>query len=256
MSARETHTVDTEPMPSAPGLDKRPRGRPRKTVTERDDGNRRLELLLAAAKLFRRQGFAATTTRDVAAAVGMQSGSPFYHFESKHALLVAVMEEGMRRAIASQHAALRAGARAPHETISAAATATATATATTTTTATATASLTQRPVAQLRILIRTHFGVLHGPGNDFIAVMLYESRSLAAHERKLLAKLQTEYEAAWRPVLQSLYDAGQLRIDPKLARLLILGALNWSVQWFNRKKGVTIDQLCDAALQLFLRTER
>src|SRR5829696_10298049 len=91
------------------GLDtlaKRPRGRPRKTLEDRDDGNRRGELLRSAARLFRRKGFDATSTRDIAAAVGMQSGSPFYHFKSKGALLFAVMEEGMRSAIARQEQAL------------------------------------------------------------------------------------------------------------------------------------------------------
>jgi AcrR family transcriptional regulator len=68
-------------------------------------------LLLAAAQLFRRQGFAATTTRDIAAAADMQSGSPFYHFKSKDALLYAVMEEGMRRALARQQRG-RAGTQA------------------------------------------------------------------------------------------------------------------------------------------------
>src|SRR5829696_6435854 len=90
----------------APGAVKRPRGRPRKTIEDRDDGNRRGELLRSAAKLFRRKGFDATSTRDIAAAVGMQSGSPFYHFKSKGALLFAVMEEGMRSAIARQEQAL------------------------------------------------------------------------------------------------------------------------------------------------------
>jgi AcrR family transcriptional regulator len=40
------------------------------------------------ARLFRRKGFDATSTRDIAAAAGMQSGSPFYHFKSKQALLL------------------------------------------------------------------------------------------------------------------------------------------------------------------------
>ncbi|HJV94931.1 MAG TPA: TetR family transcriptional regulator, partial [Albitalea sp.] len=83
---------------------KRPRGRPRKTLDERDEGNRRQQLIKAAARLFRRKGFDATSTRDIAAAVGMQSGSPSYHFKSKQALLFAVMEEGMRSAIARQQA--------------------------------------------------------------------------------------------------------------------------------------------------------
>lgn len=202
---------------------KRPRGRPRKTEDERDDGNRRHALLQAAAQLFRRKGFSATTTRDIAAAADMQSGSPFYHFKSKDALLYAVMEEGMQRAIAHQQLAMAAvlpagGAR-----------------------------------AQLHCLVRAHFDTLHGPGNDFVPVMLYEHRSLNARQRSALAQLQVAYEAAWNPVLQALHTSGQLRAPVKLSRLLMLGALNWSVQWFDRTKEASLDDLADAAVALFLK---
>jgi hypothetical protein len=44
-----------------------------------------------------------------------------------------------------------------------------------------------------------------------------------------------------------------LRAPVKLSRLLILGALNWSVHWFDRKKGASVDQLTDAAMALFLK---
>lgn len=204
---------------------KRPRGRPRKTAGERDDGNRRLELITAAARLFRRQGFAATSTRDIAAAVGMHSGSPFYHFKSKDALLFAVIEEGMHSAITRQTQALDAAALA---TVG-------------------------DPLAQIRALIRSHFETLLGPGNDFVPVMLYENRSLSARQRSLVAKLQTEYESVWTPILQALHDSGHLRAPVKLSRLLILGALNWSVQWFDRKKGASLEELADAALALFFK---
>lgn len=201
----------------------RPRGRPRKTLDERDDGNRRAELVRAAARLFRRQGFDGTSTRDIAAAVGMRSGSPFYHFKSKGALLFAVMEEGMRSAMDRQRAALQslAAAASPRE--------------------------------RLAALIRNHFDVLVGPGSDFIPVMLYESRSLTAAQRKSLAALQGEYEADWVPVLAALRAAGQLAADVKLARLLIFGALNWSAQWFSRRGTATLDDLTTAAMALFLR---
>ena len=202
---------------------KRARGRPRKTEEERDDGNRRQALLAAAARLFRVQGFAATSTRDIAAAVGMHSGSPFYHFKSKGALLCAVMEEGMHRAIERQGRALQEDGAAG------------------------------TPLLQMRRLIRAHFDTLLGPGNDFVPVMLYEHRSLNAQQRKLLAKLQVDYEAAWTPVLEALHASGHLRAPVKLSRLLILGALNWSVQWFDRKKGASVDQLTDAAMALFLK---
>lgn len=209
-------------LPAVP-VGKRPRGRPRKTLDERDDGNRRVELVNAAARLFRRKGFDGTSTRDIAAAVGMHSGSPFYHFKSKGALLYAVMDEGMRSAIARQTTALNAAAQTVPDA-----------------------------VALLRVLIRNHFDVLLGPGSDFIPVMLYESRSITARQRASLAKLQGDYESVWEPVLQALSGDGRLQCPVKLARLLIFGALNWSVQWFDAKKGASLDELADAAMALFI----
>lgn len=202
---------------------RRPRGRPRKTAGERDDGNRRVELVNAAARLFRRKGFDGTTTRDIATAVGMHSGSPFYHFKSKGALLYAVMDEGMRSAILRQTAALELASAAKPDA-----------------------------AALLRVLVRNHFDILLGPGSDFIPVMLYESRSITARQRTSLAKLQSDYESVWQPVLEALSIQGRLGCPVKLARLLIFGALNWSAQWFDAKKGASLDELADAAIALFI----
>lgn len=203
---------------------KRARGRPRKTPDERDDGNRRQALLSAAARLFRLQGFDGTSTRDIATAAGMQSGSPFYHFKSKDALLYAVMEAGMHSAISRQVQAID-GALPPADAREA-----------------------------LRRLIQVHFEVLLGPGNDFVPVMLYEHRALSPTERATLAQLQVRYESVWTPVLQALHDSGQLQAPVKLSRLLILGALNWTVQWFDRSKEASVEELTDAAMKLFLRS--
>src|SRR5271155_1146515 len=59
--------------------------------------NRRGHLLDAAAKLFAERGFHATSMRDIAKAVGMLSGSIYYHFESKDEMLLAVYEQGVER---------------------------------------------------------------------------------------------------------------------------------------------------------------
>jgi AcrR family transcriptional regulator len=212
-------------MPIAPSaeaaLPRRPRGRPRKTMGERDDGNRRRELLRSAARLFRRKGYDATSTRDIASAVGMHSGSPFYHFKSKQALLYAVMEEGMRAGLLQQRAALEAAGGEDAE-------------------------------GQLRALVRNHFQVLLGPASDFIPVMLYESRALTPRQRAGIAQLTGDYESDWMPVLGALRREGRLRIDVKLARLFIFGALNWSAQWYDRRKSATLDDLADAAVALFI----
>jgi AcrR family transcriptional regulator len=224
-------TATARPLPGSSA--KRPRGRPRKTLADRDDGNRRQQLLSSAAKLFRRKGFGATSTRDIAAAVGMQSGSPFYHFKSKGALLYAVMEEGMRWAIGRQERAISASTRQQAQALPGAEAANA-------------------DIERLRILIRNHFDVLLGPGSDFIPVMLYEARSITPRQRSALAQLQGEYEMPWMPVLDALHACGRLKAEVKLARLLMFGALNWSAQWYDRRKGASLDELTDAAIALFV----
>ena len=224
-----TSASPVDEMPPAGAA--RPRGRPRKTAEERDDGNRRLALLAAAAHLFRQQGFDATSTRDIAAAAGMRSGSPFYHFENKQALLAAVMREGMRSALARQ------------------------------TKATAALPAQATPRERLAALVRNHFEVLLGPDSDFIPVMLYEWRRLAPEQVGEVTALKDTYEAAWVPVLSALHTSGQLAGDPVLARLMIFGALNWTVQWYRPppsrasrgRRRATLDDLTTTALHLFLK---
>lgn len=215
----------------APATALRPRGRPRKTAEERDDGNRRRELLDAAARLFRQRGFDASSTRDIASAAGMRSGSPFYHFENKQALLAAVMQEGMRSAFQRQTTAL---ATLPEEA---------------------------SPRERLAALVRNHFEVLLGPDSDFIPVMLYEWRRLDADQAVAITALKDAYEAEWVPVLTALHADGQLAGDPALVRLMVFGALNWTVQWYQppatgsgkRRHRATLDDLTTTALQLFLK---
>lgn len=202
---------------------KRPRGRPRKTPQERNEGNRRQDIVKAAAKLFRRHGFNGTSTRDIACAVGMHSGSLFCHFKSKDALLFEVMQEGLRSALARQMIVLLA----EHDA-----------------------------ATTLRQLIRSHFDTLLGPSSDFMHAVLYESRSLNTRQRNVIAKLKGDYEATWTPVLQALSSTGCLQVEVPLARNLIFGVLNGSAQWFNPKMGISIDDLTDAVAALCIHVPR
>lgn len=206
----------------APDLVKRPRGRPRKLPGTEAEGNRRQDLMRVAARLFRQRGFEAVTTRDIAAAAGMHSGSPFYHFETKGVLLFAIIQAGMQAAIAAQAEVVRSAPQAPGD--------------------------------KLRALVRHHYEVLLGPDSDFIPVMLYEGRSLTPAQQTAITELRKAYEAPWVPVLQALAAQGRLNADPGMARLMILGALNWSVQWFDPQGPASLSMLTDQALSLFLRT--
>jgi len=184
-----------------------------------NEANRRAEIVRLAARLFREQGFDGTTVRAIASAVGMRSGSPFYHFASKEEILFAVMEEGLRQGLARTEAVLaqHTGAR-------------------------------ERFVA----LMHAHFATILEDGSDFVPVMLYEWRRLPPVYRKRLIAVKDRYDALWQRVIEELAAAGLLRGDVKLARLLILGAVNFAATWFKRGGELSIDELAQASAEFFL----
>jgi len=192
------------------------------------DNNRRADLVRAVAQLFREKGFAGTTIRDVASAVGMRSGSPFYHFTNKHELLMAVMEEGLQLGLERTRAVVDAKGLAPTE--------------------------------RFRRLVRTHYGsILHDAGSDFIPVMLYDWRSLPVRYKRRTIELKDRYDAIWQATLDELHREGRLAADARLARLMILGAINFSATWYRSKprtaRRVDLDALADETVALVLQRD-
>jgi len=57
----------------------------------KDPEIRRMELILAAEKLFKEKGFEDTSVSDITDAVGVSHGTFFYYFESKNEILKAVI---------------------------------------------------------------------------------------------------------------------------------------------------------------------
>lgn len=75
-------------------------------------------ILDAARVVFAEYGFDATTTRDIANAVGLTQGSLYHHFESREAILVAVLQIFSSR-MREAHEAIGAAGGTPLETVDA-----------------------------------------------------------------------------------------------------------------------------------------
>lgn len=195
-----------------------PRKRPLATIADAD-GNRRADLIRVSARLFREKGFDGTTTRDIASAVGMRSGSPFYHFKSKQQILAAVMEEGLV-------AGLEASAKI---------------------------MASELPTREkFRTLVHSHLETVLADGHDFIPVLLYEWRSLSPDLQAHIIDLKDQYDRLWQQMLSRLKQDKLIRNDGKVVRLLLLGAINYSAQWYKPGKGLSIDQLADQAVEFFM----
>jgi AcrR family transcriptional regulator len=184
--------------------------------------NRRADLIRVSARLFREKGFDGTTIRDIADAVGMRSGSPFYHFKSKQEILAAVMEEGLNSGLPAAEAIV-AGDLAPR--------------------------------ARFRALLRSHLELVLGEGHDFVPVLLYDWRSLTPELRERVQVLRDRYDRLWQDTVKELTAAGLLRSDSAVARLLLMGAINYTVLWYKPGQGSNLDQIADEAVAMFLLPE-
>ncbi len=81
-------------------------GRPRKQQPVRPGATARDEILDAAAELFTRQGYANTSTRAIADAVGIRQSSLYHHFATKDDLLSELLDGTVAGGLAFARAAL------------------------------------------------------------------------------------------------------------------------------------------------------
>ena len=187
-----------------------------------DEPNRRAEIVRAASRLFAEKGYSATTIRDIAKAVDMQSGSPFYHFKTKHDMLKAVVLEGMAiitRAVSA--AAAQDG--------------------------------TPREVFEAMLLAHLD-QLLAEDGRHFAATLLHESHHLEAAARAVLIEQKDAYEALWQKALRELKRSGEIDDDSRVTRLLLMGALNWTVQWYRPNGGRTVKQIARQISGMLLKS--
>ena len=71
-------------------------------------------ILSAAAKLFRRQGYSATTLRQIAAMAEIKAGSVYYYFDSKEQILDEVLHLGLLGVFEAVKKALRDAGEISH----------------------------------------------------------------------------------------------------------------------------------------------
>jgi AcrR family transcriptional regulator len=167
----------------------------------------RLRILDEAAALFLRRGYAATSLRGIAAAAGMKAGSVYYHFASKEALLEAILRRGLEvmvRAFEEAEAATRA--------------------------------LDGR--SRIAAHVRAHLAALfeHGP---YTAAHVTTFRTAPPAVREAIVPERDAYEAMWTRLLEELAAKGEIDGETPigLSRLILFGAMNSSLEWFDPERG-------------------
>lgn len=171
-------------------------------------------LLDAAAAFFAERGYHATTMRDIAHAANVTPGAVYFHVATKHALLVAVYQEGVDRIIRHFDAAIAEEAD---------------------------------PVKRFRRAVRAHLeSILDASAYARVIIRVLPEDVPEATEE--LKRQRERYEERFRALIDGLHlPAGR---NPKLMRLLLIGALNWTPVWY-RGPSDGLDPVVDELMASF-----
>jgi AcrR family transcriptional regulator len=183
----------------------------------------RQQILDVAAKLFRARGYTETSLRDIGKLAGMKAGSLYYHFASKEELATEVLRIGVRRVHDAVVLAVQGlGADADVK-------------------------------SRLRAAMAAHLETLLDE-SDYTSAHIHCFPYVPEGLRQALSSERRDYEEIWRRLLDDAAATGALApgVDRAAARLAILGALNWSLEWYDPKQGFPL-HLTSGLLAAFVR---
>jgi len=210
----------TAPLP-APGLGASPKTQAGRSRRLKPGENSTVERLLeAAVALFSRQGYAATSTREVASLLGMQKASLYYHIQSKEDLLYFICKSALEK--------IRADVEAATQDI-------------------------PDPLERTRALIVAHVESMLRHKDEH-ATTLTEMYALSKDRLAQIVALREGYVDLVRSVLQDAQQAGALRKDigGRYLTLGLLGLLNRVLVWYRRRGPMSPAQLGQLMAVIFL----
>jgi AcrR family transcriptional regulator len=171
-------------------------------------------ILDAAAKVFRENGYAGARLVDVANEADMQTGSLYYHFDSREDLVSHLLRDAWRR---TDGMVRRSVQELPTRTA---------------------------PINRLATAMTAHLlSVLRG--GDYTSAMLRILGQVPDEVRADIQPLQRTYLDLWRGLLREAHDAGDIRSDIELtlALMVLTGALNWTVEWYHADHHLAAEEL-------------
>lgn len=168
---------------------------------QESDGTR-YRLLHAAAVVLSQRGYTEARLGEIAAAADLKAPAIYYHFAGRDALITAALREGQ---ILVRRHVLAALDELPEDA---------------------------DPRERILVAIDAHLRV-ELELSDFASAVV---RTAGHVPPKIRAGIEGEIEAyhdVWRALLASAEEAGALRpgTDRSIARMLVLGSLNWAVEW-------------------------
>jgi TetR/AcrR family transcriptional regulator, cholesterol catabolism regulator len=189
------------------------------TTSASKSARTRERILDAAAVVLNRNGYAGTRLSDIAEIAELQAPAIYYYFPSRDDVIQEVVQVGLRRTMAhvdESLAALPADASGMDRILAAVA-------------------------AHLEVVLRD---------SQYSAAAIRNAGQLPPAIREVQLLDQRRYGALWRSLIDDAVAAGEIspELDPRAARMLVIGALNWAPEWWNPERGSLADTVVTAQL--------
>ncbi|MBO0333298.1 TetR/AcrR family transcriptional regulator [Sneathiella sp. CAU 1612] len=164
----------------------------------------RLLILLSTTQALRKKGYDGVTLRHIADVAGIEAGSIYYHFSSKEEIIDDVLSRGLNEIVEGVTYILENETAFPDY------------------------------VGRIAAAIRTHMLYLF-VRNDFVAMNIRIYGQLPQDVREKHRPIRQQYTSSWSRTLARAQELGEVRkdVDVVQMRQLMLGALNWSANWFH-----------------------
>jgi AcrR family transcriptional regulator len=189
-----------------------------RTRSENYDGIH-LGILTNAAALFSAQGYMRSSIADLADACKLSRGALYHYFDSKEAILFAILDAHIREMIQRVETAVAAGGPT---------------------------------LTQFRNVIRTIVEV-NAKSPDEQRVLIHDLSFLNQDEQQTIKNLERQLVDIVTDLLVRLDAEGRIvKRTKKIYTMILFGIINYTYTWYDPKGGVGPQEFADMAVELFL----
>jgi AcrR family transcriptional regulator len=189
-----------------------------RTRSENYDGIH-LGILTNAARLFSAQGYMRASIADLADACNLSRGALYHYFDSKEAILFAILDAHIREMIAHVEGAVAAGGPT---------------------------------LTQFRNVIRAVVEV-NAKSPHEQRVLIHDLSFLNEDEQQAIKKLERQLVDIVTDLLVRLDAEGKIvERTKKIYTMILFGIINYTYTWYDPKGGMGPQEFADTAVDLFL----
>lgn len=189
-----------------------------RTRSENYDGIH-LGILTNAARLFSAQGYMRASIADLADACHLSRGALYHYFDSKEAILFAILDAHIREMIAHVETAVAAGGPT---------------------------------LTQFQNVIRAVVEV-NAKSPHEQRVLIHDLSFLSDDEQKAIKDLERQLVDIVTDLLVRLDAEGRIvRRTKKIYTMILFGIINYTYTWYDPKGGIGPQEFADMAVELFL----